>query len=64
MKHPRPRSADLGGLHLATAGSGFGQGWLGHDCEFKCVFIVLILLDSSPQSFCITPRPGLGLLNF
>ncbi|KAK7035532.1 3',5'-cyclic-nucleotide phosphodiesterase [Paramarasmius palmivorus] len=32
MKQARPRSADLGGLHLATAGSGFGGGWLG-DCD-------------------------------
>ncbi|KIK68464.1 hypothetical protein GYMLUDRAFT_719559 [Collybiopsis luxurians FD-317 M1] len=33
MKHTRPRSADLGGLHLATEGSGLGQGWLGYSGE-------------------------------
>ncbi|THV04194.1 HD-domain/PDEase-like protein [Dendrothele bispora CBS 962.96] len=29
----RPRSADIGGLLLATAGSGHGGGWLGHGQE-------------------------------
>ncbi|KAI3605252.1 high-affinity phosphodiesterase [Moniliophthora roreri] len=42
MKHARPRSADLGGLHLATAGSGFGAGWLGHSCELHTRFAELL----------------------
>ncbi|KAF9269705.1 HD-domain/PDEase-like protein [Marasmius fiardii PR-910] len=42
MKQPRPRSADLGGLHLATAGGGFGQGWLGYSCELHTRFAELL----------------------
>ncbi|KAG7095349.1 hypothetical protein E1B28_006109 [Marasmius oreades] len=42
MKQPRPRSADLGGLHLATAGGGLGQGWLGYSCELHTRFAELL----------------------
>ncbi|KAJ8082793.1 3',5'-cyclic-nucleotide phosphodiesterase [Marasmius tenuissimus] len=38
----RRRSADLGGLHLATAGSGYGQGWLGHSCKLETQFAELL----------------------
>ncbi|KAF9078696.1 hypothetical protein BDP27DRAFT_1281431 [Rhodocollybia butyracea] len=42
MKHSRPRSADLGGLHLATAGSGSGQGWLGSGESLQIRFAGLL----------------------
>ncbi|KAF5311115.1 hypothetical protein D9619_007985 [Psilocybe cf. subviscida] len=29
LRHWRRRSADVGGLHLATSGAGQGQGWMG-----------------------------------
>jgi hypothetical protein len=43
MKHARPRSADLGGLHLATEGNGFGQGWLGYSGEMQTRFAELLM---------------------
>ncbi|KAJ3986486.1 hypothetical protein F5890DRAFT_1407294, partial [Lentinula detonsa] len=42
MKQVRPRSADLGGLHLATAGSGSGHGWLGYSGEMQTRFAELL----------------------
>ncbi|KAJ4495882.1 hypothetical protein C8J55DRAFT_553636 [Lentinula edodes] len=42
MKQVRPRSADLGGLHLATAGSGSGNGWLGYSGEMQTRFAELL----------------------
>lgn len=35
--HWRRRSADVGGLHLATGNDGHGQGWVGDSGELKCV---------------------------
>ena len=31
------RSADVGGLHLATGSNGHGQGWIGYSGELQCV---------------------------
>ncbi|KAK7451775.1 3',5'-cyclic-nucleotide phosphodiesterase [Stygiomarasmius scandens] len=45
MKHPRPRSADLGGLLLATAGSGHGGGWLGHGDPLSGTYFAELLSD-------------------
>ncbi|KAJ3969566.1 hypothetical protein EV361DRAFT_849903 [Lentinula raphanica] len=42
MKQVRPRSADLGGLYLATAGSGSGHGWLGYSGEMQTRFAELL----------------------
>lgn len=33
----RRRSADVGGLHLATGNSGQGQGWIGYSGELQYV---------------------------
>lgn len=33
----RRRSADIGGLHLATGNSGQGQGWIGDSGELQYV---------------------------
>ena len=39
IKDWRRRSADVGGLHLATENSGQGQGWMGgHPSEIEYVF--------------------------
>ena len=38
IKDWRRRSADVGGLHLATENSGQGQGWMGgHPSEIEYV---------------------------
>jgi len=54
----RRRSADVGGLHLATMGLGQGQGWMGGDSlpiELRCVslsfsFLILCFTGQSMQS--------------
>lgn len=47
-RNGRRRSADIGGLSLATGGGGHGQGWLGHSGdELQCVvFLASILSDA------------------
>ncbi|KIM46927.1 hypothetical protein M413DRAFT_63747, partial [Hebeloma cylindrosporum] len=42
-RHWRRRSADVGGLHLATANNGQGQGWMGGDpVEIETTFAELL----------------------
>lgn len=42
----RRRSADVGGLHLATENTGHGQGWMGgHPGEIE--YVVALTKDSS-----------------
>ncbi|KAJ7269652.1 hypothetical protein C8J57DRAFT_317974 [Mycena rebaudengoi] len=42
-RHGRRRSADIGGLHLATSQNGeHGQGWLGHSGELQTRFAELL----------------------
>jgi hypothetical protein len=49
VRHGRRRSADVGGLHLATGNNGQGQGWVGYEegemgdlqyVAFLCIFLV------------------------
>ncbi|KAF5371741.1 hypothetical protein D9758_003600 [Tetrapyrgos nigripes] len=50
MKAPRPRSADLGGLLLATAGNGYGGGWLGHGQQMDRTTFAELLSDMYTES--------------
>jgi hypothetical protein len=38
------RSADVGGLHLATENSGQGQGWMGYSGELQYVSFYLVFM--------------------
>ncbi|KAJ6627986.1 hypothetical protein B0H10DRAFT_1993127 [Mycena sp. CBHHK59/15] len=41
-RHGRRRSADIGGLHLATTNGGHGQGWLGYSEQLQTRFAELL----------------------
>ena len=60
LKDWRRRSADVGGLHLATENSGQGQGWMGgHPGEIeyaiRSLISVYLLINGQRPELC-SPR--------
>jgi hypothetical protein len=47
------RSADIGGLHLATENSGQGQGWIGDSGELQ--YVPSLLMLSNRYSTSVAP---------
>lgn len=43
------RSADIGGLHLATGNNGQGQGWIGDSEELQYVSFLMFLSPCRPS---------------